>query len=170
LKRLFKRTFLIFLLCSILYAVFMLFVLVKERKYVSPVTNIIIRNDSYGDGHFGASRSNGKRKHKGVDLKAKVGEPVVAVKSGWAWTEVQPTGYGNIVKINHLDGRQSRYAHLDKFDIWRFQWVCQGDKIGEIGKTGNANYKRMVTHLHFEIRKPDKQTCVDPMKYIVKDL
>ena len=144
----------------------MVVVLVKERSYVSPVLNIEIRNDRYGDGNFGASRSNGKRLHMGVDLAGKVGDPIFATKSGWAWTEVQPKGYGKIIKINHLDGTQSRYSHLEAFNIMKRQWVWQGRDIGEMGKTGNANYKKMITHVHFEIRKSDKKTCVDPMLYI----
>jgi murein DD-endopeptidase MepM/ murein hydrolase activator NlpD len=166
LKKLFKNLIVSITIFSFLYAVFMVVILFKETKYVFPVSIVEIRNDIYGEGVFGSSRSNGRRTHKGVDLAGKVGTPIFAVKSGWAWTEIQPRGYGKVIKINHLDGTQSRYAHLNKFNISKWQWVWQGQEIGEMGKTGNANYVNMITHLHFEIRKPDKETCVDPMIYI----
>lgn len=165
-KRSFKKFITTILALSFLYAVFMLVILCKERKFVSPVSVIEIRNDDYGEGAFGTSRSDGRRTHKGLDLSGRVGTPVFASKSGWAWIEIQPKGYGKIIKINHLDGTQTRYAHLDQFNISKWQWVWQGQKIGTMGKTGNANYKKMITHLHFEIRKADKESCVDPMLYI----
>ena len=40
----------------------------------------------------------------------------------------------------------------------------QGAKIGEVGKTGNANYKNMQAHLHFEIR--DGKEYLDPLKLL----
>ncbi len=163
LKNLFKTL----IVCSCVFALLMGFFNVKESHYILPTKRFQIRNDSYGDGHFAARRSRGKRKHQGIDLLAKVGEPIYATKSGWAWTEIQPTGYGNVIKINHFDGMQTRYAHLSEFNIGKMQWVSQGQEIGKAGKSGNANNKRMKTHLHFEIRKADKKTCVNPQIYIV---
>ncbi|HLD41297.1 MAG TPA: M23 family metallopeptidase, partial [Candidatus Omnitrophota bacterium] len=39
--------------------------------------------------------------------------------------------------------------------------VRQGDKIGEVGKTGNANHRSIIPHLHFEIRRGNAP--LDPM-------
>ena len=141
-------------------------IIVKEPFFTLPLDTtpgtIRIRNDEYGDGHFGAKRKN--RKHTGIDLEADMNTPVCASKSGWAKCRRSYRGYGNLVCIYHLGGYETRYAHLDRFDIKDEQWVNQGDIIGDVGKTGNANYKNMKAHLHFEIRK--KGVPLDPMGVI----
>ena len=124
-----------------------------------------VRNDAYGDGWFGAKRKNG-RTHKGLDLAAELQSPVYASKSGWAKTYCYPKGYGNLVVINHPGGWQTRYGHLDKIEIKKFQWIRQGDIIGTVGKTGNANARGIMPHLHFEIRH--KGEAVDPEEYLLQ--
>jgi len=123
-----------------------------------------VRNDACGSGHFGARRG-GNRKHLGVDLAAEMDSPVYASKSGWARTSYIPTGYGHLIVINHPGGWQTRYGHLSQSAI-DSGWVRQGQVIGFIGKTGNANEKGIVPHVHFEIRY--KGDPVDPVKEIAK--
>ena len=147
-------------------ALFPLVYAIKEPRFLTPVDGkIVVRNDNYGEGDFGAKRKNGRR-HKGLDIAAKVGSPVYASKSGWARTCYVPEGYGNLVVINHPGRYQTRYWHLKKCAIKKFQWVRQGEVIGFVGKTGNAGPRRMVSHLHFEIRKKGKP--IDPAEEIVK--
>ena len=124
-----------------------------------------VRNDAYGDGHFGARRKGG-RPHVGVDLAAPLESPVYASKSGWAKVLYYPTGYGNLVIINHPGGWQTRYGHLESVAIRKSQWVRQGAVIGSVGKTGNANVSGMKPHVHFEIRH--KATAIDPALVLVK--
>jgi len=129
------------------------------------IEDLPIRNDDYGDGEFHAKRKGG-RKHLGLDLEAGVGSPVYASKSGIAKFLSIPKGYGNLVIINHFEGWQTRYGHLEESDIKGTRWVNQGDKIGTVGKTGNANIDKMISHLHFEIRYKDKP--VDPAKELTR--
>jgi murein DD-endopeptidase MepM/ murein hydrolase activator NlpD len=112
----------------------------------------ILRADVYGKGFFGASRSNG-RSHKGIDLKADLGAPISAAKSGRVIVAgVDPEGYGNYVALAHPDGLETRYAHLSVMRVHAGDWVRQGQVIGDCGKTGNADDPKIIPHVHYEIR------------------
>jgi len=98
--------------------------------------------------------------HKGCDWATPTGTSVRAscggtvVKAGWGG------GYGNVIFIDHADGRQTRYAHLSKVLVKVGQTVKQGDKIALSGSTGVST----GPHVHFEILIDGKQ--VDPLKYV----
>ncbi len=168
----FKKKYIWFLLLAVIVfpvtpLLFNLFLFLKEPVFLPPIsqsTQIIIRSDGYGEGYFGARRSGGKRAHNGLDIKADVGEPVYASKSGFARTGWVKTGMGKYVIINHPWGYQTLYGHLNTITIADRQWVWQGRQIGEVGKTGNANYKRMQAHLHFEIRLHNRH--LDPLEFL----
>lgn len=121
--------------------------------------DIVIRKDDRGSGDFMAPRS-GHRLHKGIDILADIGTQVVAVKSGLAFPGEVKNGMGKYVKIYHPKGIVSIYGHLSKIYIKSYQKVKQGELIGEVGNTGNAKYKNIKPHLHFEIRIDGKS--VDP--------
>lgn len=134
----------------------------SEPYFRYPVKGqIIIRNDSYGDGEFGAKR-NGGRTHTGIDILAPVGEPVYAARSGIAFCGNVPTGYGKYVMIYHPDGLQTMYGHLSEQSVYSGKKVRRGELIGLIGKTGNAGNTYMQPHLHFEIRS--RGGAIDPQK------
>jgi len=88
--------------------------------------------------------------HAGVDWAAPTGTPVHAAFAGTVSHAGNGGGYGNLVIIDHPDGRQTRYAHLDKFaPLGRSGAVVQaGDLIGYVGTTGRST----GPHLHFEVR------------------
>jgi murein DD-endopeptidase MepM/ murein hydrolase activator NlpD len=113
---------------------------------------VVIRNDSYGEGDFGTKRSGG-RSHAGIDILSPVGSEVYAAKSGIAFCGNVPTGYGKYVMIYHPDGLQTMYGHLSEWKVYSGQRVLRGDLIGLVGKTGNATNKLIEPHLHFEIRR-----------------
>jgi len=129
---------------------------IKEPYFKCPIriesSKLVIRNDLRGDGDFGAKRKNG-RSHSGIDILAPVGTPVYASKSGIAFRGDVPTGYGRYVMIYHPDGTQTFYGHLSDWNVTSTKRVRQGEIIGFVGKTGNASYKSIQPHLHFEIRK-----------------
>ncbi len=93
------------------------------------------------------------RMHKGIDIAAPIGTPIVAaadgevVFAGW-----NSGGYGNLVDIRHADGSLTRYAHNSRVLVKRGQKVRQGQLISEMGSTGRST----GPHLHFEIRMPGK--------------
>ncbi len=136
-----------------------------KTAFVSPVEGDVIklRYDKFGDGHFGAKRKRG-RIHKGIDIAVGRGEPVFAIKSGWAVSKFDLNGYGNYVVIYHRDGFESRYGHLEGPSMRWINKVRQGDVIGWIGCTGNARSEGIKSHIHFEIRKDG--VPVDPGIYL----
>lgn len=86
--------------------------------------------------------------HSGIDIDGETGDPVyaadngVVVYAGWNnW------GYGNVIVINHGNGWQTLYAHLNSYNVGCGQSVYQGTSIGTIGSTGNST----GSHLHFEM-------------------
>ncbi len=124
----------------------------------------MIRNDDFGEGHFGASRADGKRVHRGLDIAGGIGAPVIAAKSGRV-SHAGPRGdYGNLVILSHPGGFETRYGHLSEVSAREGYWVRRGDLIGFVGKTGNAKWPNVIPHLHFEVRKGAK--ALDPMAFI----
>ena len=158
--------FLLFLLVALpIYLIISLYSLDKDY-FISPVkyrSNIIIRNDNHGDGIFGADRS-GSRLHRGIDLFAETGTPVFASRSGIVIAAEKNNGMGNYVKIKHNQGLVTLYGHLSRIYDSKDAFVRQGEIIGLVGKTGNANSPGIQPHVHFEVRK-DNVPC-DPLEYL----
>lgn len=100
------------------------------------------------------------KEHKGTDFSAPTGTPVKAASNGVVEFAGGQGGYGNIVVIQHRDGYESAYAHLNGFakGLRKGQRVRQGDVIGYVGSTGWST----GAHLHFEIRVSG--VARDPMK------
>ena len=96
--------------------------------------------------------------HAGVDWAAPTGTPVYAAFGGTVSHAGNGGGYGNLVMIDHAGGRQTRYAHLDKFAPLgkKGTQVNAGDLIGYVGTTGRST----GPHLHFEVRMNGRP--VDP--------
>ncbi len=109
-------------------------------------------------GSFGASR--GSRRHLGVDLKGNCGDPIVAADAGTVTFAGWSNSYGNLIKISHGNGIETRYAHCNSISVSVGTSVEKGEQIGTVGKTGNATGYLC----HFEVRV--NGTAVNPLKYI----
>ncbi|MFH1858414.1 MAG: M23 family metallopeptidase [Candidatus Omnitrophota bacterium] len=134
--------------------------------WVSPLpsaSKLQIRRDAWGKGDFGARR-NGGRRHRGVDLLAEVEDPVAAVRSGRVRVGEVPNGMGIYAAVTHRDGLKTIYGHLTKATVKDRSRVRQGQRIGLVGRTGNAADKEIHTHLHFEIRRGKE--ALDPMPFL----
>ena len=88
------------------------------------------------------------RAHKGVDYGAPTGTPVRSVARGAVTFAGVQNGYGNVVEIEHGNGRSTVYAHLSSIDVRKGQRIEQGDRVGAVGSTGWA----IGSHLHFEFK------------------
>lgn len=87
--------------------------------------------------------------HKGIDIFAKEGVPVVAASSGVVIrAEITPDG-GNVISILGPQWRIHYYAHLKTSSVAPGTIVAQGTPIGTVGTTGNAAGK--PPHLHYAI-------------------
>jgi murein DD-endopeptidase MepM/ murein hydrolase activator NlpD len=111
-------------------------------------------------GEFGAPRDGG-RTHEGFDVVAACGTPLVAVRDG----RVRATGYDPVLYGNYLlihgegEHRSYFYAHMRRpAGVHRGERVFAGERVGVVGKTGNA--RTVGCHLHFEIHV--NGTPVDP--------
>ena len=87
--------------------------------------------------------------HDGVDIAAREGSPVRAAASGTVIGAGYRTGYGNVVVVDHGQGRQTRYAHCRDLAVVVGDRVAGGDRVGTVGQTGRAT----GPHLHFEVRQ-----------------
>ena len=103
---------------------------------------------------------SGGRSHEGVDMLGSMGTPLVAVVSGSVLFKQTPLG-GNSVWLSGSDGNRYFYAHLRGF-AGSSRSVSQGEVIGYMGATGNANG---TVHLHFEVH-PGGGASVDPTGYV----
>ena len=96
--------------------------------------------------------------HRGVDVAAPHGTPIVASRRGTvSFAGWSPQGYGNLVKIRHLGGAETWYAHQSQILVDVGQFVAQGELIGRIGSTGIST----GPHLHFELHRRGK--ALDPL-------
>ena len=120
------------------------------------------------------------RVHKGIDIFAKAGTPVVAPTGGFVLFVGNISMGGNVVYMIGPKWRFHYFAHLQENKTRRFGFVDVGQTIGLVGSTGNAQGKS--PHLHYSIKslfprlwKYDPKTIqgwtrlffVDPGEYLI---
>ena len=100
------------------------------------------------------------RMHEGVDMAGPVGTPITTTGDGTVTFAGWQSGYGNLIKIQHELGTETRYGHLSRIRVKTGQRVSQGDRIGDMGNTGRST----GPHLHYEVRVNGR--AVNPMSFI----
>ncbi|MBW6515793.1 MAG: LysM peptidoglycan-binding domain-containing protein [Candidatus Cloacimonetes bacterium] len=94
----------------------------------------------------------GDSDHKGIDITAPIGTPILAVLDGKVGYVGIARGYGNVVIIDHGDNIMTVYAHNERNLVRLGDEVKQGQPIATVGQSGNAT----GPHLHFEYRVSGK--------------
>ena len=89
--------------------------------------------------------------HQGIDIGANEGTPIYASMDGTVEVASEEGEYGKHIDIVNGDVL-TRYAHCSKLLVKEGDKVKQGDKIAEVGSTGNST----GPHLHFEIRRDNR--------------
>lgn len=98
--------------------------------------------------------------HEGLDFMAEPGTPIYAAADGIVAQAESTPDYGNIVKVDHGSGLETRYAHALRFLVRAGDRVQKGQLIAEVGNTGRST----GAHLHFEVRL--NGIALDPRKYL----
>lgn len=91
--------------------------------------------------------SGGHANHKGLDFKANVGDPVLAVADGVVSYSGVRSGYGNVIEVDHGNGYVTRYAHNSRLTRKVGELVRAGQEIAKAGSTGRST----GAHVHFEV-------------------
>jgi murein DD-endopeptidase MepM/ murein hydrolase activator NlpD len=99
--------------------------------------------------------------HAGIDLSGVIGTPIYATADGVITTAgYNSGGYGNLIKIDHGRGIETRYGHLSKMTVYAGQRVKRGEMIGRMGSTGRST----GSHLHYEVRIDGR--AVNPVPFM----
>ncbi len=117
-----------------------------------------LRGDPFGN-------SSSSEFHKGIDIGAPVGTPIVATASGVVAWATRSSSAGNWVVINHGDNLISVYMHMAYYIVSGGDYVEAGQVIGYVGLTGQTS----GPHLHFGIGTYDGSwppAYVNPHNYI----
>ncbi|AUC15385.1 hypothetical protein BTO06_09630 [Tenacibaculum sp. SZ-18] len=120
----------------------------NEKPSISPIKNTTKKDITAKYGPMKHPILKSLRHHDGIDIKAKIGTPIIATADGIISSASYEGNWGNLVIIKHKNGYQTLYSHLSKFNCEKDQKVEQGQIIGYSGVTG------MVTgpHLHYAIK------------------
>ena len=97
--------------------------------------------------------------HKGTDIPAPSGSPVLAAASGTVVQSYFSSSYGNYIVVSHGGGLMTAYAHMSSRGVSVGANVSAGQQIGKVGSTGNST----GPHLHFEVYVNGSTT--NPMSY-----
>ena len=111
-----------------------------------------VRSDPFG---------GGAARHMGIDLAGPVGTPIYATADGMVSESAYNNGgYGNLIKLDHGRGVETRYGHLSAMLVAQGQRVTRGQLIGRMGSTGRST----GSHLHYEVRIEGR--AVNPIPFM----
>lgn len=99
--------------------------------------------------------------HSGVDLAGARGLPVVAAADGLVLRAVSDPSLGKVVTLDHGNGIETVYGHLDRISVQAGETVRRGQEIGKLGSTGKRS---TGPHLHYAVRVDGKY--VNPKNFL----
>lgn len=117
---------------------------------LSPLQDSFVLTSPYG--YRVHPTSGGYEMHKGVDLKASLGDKVYTTWKGTVTATYESEKGGKTIEVTHDKGLKTRYLHLNDILVSTGQQVNQHDLIGTVGNTGEVT----GAHLHYEIIVDDK--------------
>ena len=110
--------------------------------------------------HFGEVDAFGNAGHRGTDIPAPEGTPILAAHSGTVIISGWNNSYGNQVLLDNGAGLSTRYAHMTQTAVTAGATVTAGQVIGYVGNTGDST----GFHLHFEVMQNGVR--VNPMDMV----
>ena len=121
---------------------------------IGPITSSFGQREDpvlgHGEGEF----------HKGIDIGASNGTPIIATANGVVKSAQMVNGYGREVIVDHGNGVETLFGHMSGFAVMAGQTVTRGQVIGYVGHSGRTT----GSHLHYEVRIRDN--AVNPHKYL----
>ncbi len=136
----------------------------EEKRNVLAATPSICPTKGWISSRFGYRKSpfTGQRElHKGLDIAAFKGTPIIATADGIVTRVGSKGSLGKLIVIDHGYGIMTRYAHIQKALKKRGDTVKRGEAIAFVGNTGRST----GPHLHYEVLLNGVQ--VNPGKYIL---
>ena len=97
--------------------------------------------------NFGDDDAYGNSGHRGTDIPAPEGTPILAAHSGTVIISGWNNSYGNQVLLDNGASLSTRYAHMTAAAVSAGETVTAGQVIGYVGNTGDST----GFHLHFEV-------------------
>ena len=110
---------------------------------------------------FGEADAFGNPGHRGIDIPAPEGTPILAAHTGTVLICGWNDSFGNQVLIDDGAGFSTRYAHMTATAVSPGAVVTAGQVIGYVGSTGDST----GNHLHFEVSVGG--TLTDPLDYVI---
>ena len=110
--------------------------------------------------NFGDDDAYGNSGHRGTDIPAPEGTPILAAHSGTVIISGWNNSYGNQVLLDNGAGLSTRYAHMTQTAVTAGKAVTAGQVIGYVGNTGDST----GFHLHFEVMQNGVR--VNPMDMV----
>lgn len=101
----------------------------------------------------------GREMHSGVDLKGRTGDPIKATAQGRVTFAGYKGDYGYVVMVQHKNGYETRYAHLNRLRVAKGQKIDAGETVGLMGSTGRST----GPHLHYEVLQFNRK--LNPERY-----
>ena len=103
--------------------------------------------------------------HRGIDIRASVGTPVVAAEGGEVRFAGTAGSSGLTVSVRTGDGFDSSYLHLSSLAVRAGEHVSAGERLGAVGITGERSATE--PHLHFGVREAGSRHAYrDPLSLL----
>jgi len=137
----------------------------RKRYWDAIPTVTPVDGEHWVSSAFGWRRSpfTGEREfHSGVDIAGARGTPVVAAADGRVARVVKDKSLGRAVTLDHGNGFETVYGHLDRVLVKEGQRVTRGYEVGKMGSTGRRS---TGPHVHYAVRQDGKY--VNPKNYLL---
>jgi Peptidase family M23 len=127
--------------------------------WIWPVTGDVITPYRNGTDPYATGQ------HRGIDIEASVGTPVVAAVGGDVRFAGTAGSSGLTISIRTGDGYDTSYLHLSSLAVRASAHVSAGERIGAVGTTGTRS--ATAPHLHFGVRDAGTRYAYrDPLAFL----